>query len=81
MPVRVDGDESESNKYVQLKLKNEALESRGTLSPYCETGYDKSPGLHNADVTHRFSYDGDAKARASDFDTKIKINSRRQRDN
>lgn len=23
IPVRVDGDESESNKYVQLKLKNE----------------------------------------------------------
>lgn len=48
MSVRVDGDESESNKYVQLKLKNEALEFRGTSSsssPYCEIGYDKSlPG-------------------------------------
>lgn len=38
--MRVDGDESESNKYIyvlQLKLKNEILESRETLSP---SGYD-----------------------------------------
>lgn len=61
--MRVDGDESESNKYVQLQLKNEELEFRGTWSPYCKTGYDKPPGLHNADVIHRFSYDEDARVR------------------